>query len=80
MKLKELNSLRAKDLKEINALINKKVSEIRQAEVKNKVSKEKNLKRIKMLRRDVSQIKTILREKEMAEQSADNSKEAESKM
>jgi len=77
MKLKELNSLREKSLNETKSLLNKKIFEIQQVNVKNKVSKEKNLKHIKMLRRDISQIKTIVREKELAEKVTKTSNDTE---
>lgn len=63
MKLKEINDLRGKGEKDIRKLLEEKRSEIAKTEVKRKVSKEKNLKRVKMLKRDVSRILTILAEK-----------------
>lgn len=65
MKSKELNSLRNKDTQELKKLLDKKIMEAFQVKVNIKVSKDKNLKHVKMLKRDISQIATILRESEL---------------
>lgn len=67
MKLKDINGLRAKAAKELKELLKEKENKAVQAKVRIKVAKEKNLKHVKMLRRDIAQISTILREKELAE-------------
>lgn len=63
MKKKELNNLRTKGVEELQKLLNEKMSDAIQSKVKMKVSKEKNLKHVKMLRRDISQISTLLEQK-----------------
>ena len=80
MKSKELNDLRTKDVKELQKLLNKKVADAVQAKVKTKVSKEKNLKNVKMLKRDISQILTIMNEKRLIQEEIENKKEPESKV
>ncbi len=65
MKIKELNNLRTKEINELEKLLNKKIAEVMQVKVRIKVSKEKNLKHVKMLKQDVSQILTILMEKKL---------------
>lgn len=80
MKIKELKTLREKSIQELRKLLDKKILEIMQVKTKIKVSKEKNLKHVKMLKRDISQINTILREKELIEQDSEKKKENESEV
>jgi ribosomal protein L29 len=65
MKKKEINNLRSKKVKELIKMLNKKRTEAMQIKAKLKVSKEKDLKKVKNLRRDIAQIKTVIREKEL---------------
>jgi ribosomal protein L29 len=80
MKSKELNDLRTKDIKELQKLLDKKVAGAVQAKIKTKVSKEKNLKNVKMLKRDISQILTIMSEKRLVQEGIEKKKEPESKV
>lgn len=68
MKIKELNSLRTKDTDELEKLLSGKKAEVMKVQVKVKVSKDKNLKHVKSLKRDISQLSTILAEKRLVEQ------------
>lgn len=70
MKLKEIKNLRSKEIKELEKLVNEKVAEIMKLKVRAKVSKEKNLKHVKMLRREVAQLLTIISEKKLIEKNA----------
>jgi ribosomal protein L29 len=65
MKKKELKSIRAKEEKEIKKILDDKRKSAVELYAKMKVGQEKNLRKVKMLRRDISQILTILREKEI---------------
>jgi len=65
MKKKELKSIRAKEEKEIEKILDDKRKSASELYAKIKVGQEKNLKKVKMLRRDISQILTILKEKEI---------------
>jgi ribosomal protein L29 len=78
MKLKELNSLRNKEIQELQKLLSEKKIEALQAKAGIKVSKEKNLKHVKMLKRDISQIFTILSEKKFMEAESNKKKTVES--
>ena len=65
MKKKELTELRVKEAKEL-----KKLAEDRQAEIKRinpelGIGKEKNLKKVKNLRREIAQVLTIIKEMEI---------------
>lgn len=68
MKIKELNSLRTKETDELEKLLAGKKAEVMKVQVKVKVSKDKNLKHVKSLKRDISQLSTILAEKRLVEQ------------
>ena len=65
MKKKQLKSIRAKEEKELKKILDDKRKSASELYAKMKVGQEKNLKKVKMLRRDISQILTILREKEI---------------
>ena len=65
MKKKQLKSIRAKEEKEIKKILDDKRKSASELYAKMKVGQEKNLRKVKMLRRDISQILTILREKEI---------------
>ena len=70
MKSKDLNSLRTKNIQELEKFLDEKRTEIMKVRVRTKVSKEKNLKHVKMLKRDISQVFTILTEKRLIEKDA----------
>ena len=80
MKSKEVKNLRTKSKDGLKKILDKKMSDLMQVKVKLKVAKEKNLKRVKMLRCEISQVKTIIREKELIEQSSEAEKEGEDKI
>ena len=67
MKKKEYQDLKIKAYQDLNKLLKDKRLEFRKTKVDLKVSREKNLKKVKNLRRDIAQILTIIREKEIAE-------------
>lgn len=62
MKKKELGSLRSKSEAELNKLISEKEKDFLRLSAEIKAGKEKNLKSVKNIRRDISQLKTVLRE------------------
>ncbi len=68
MKSNELKSLRAKDIKELEKALKEKNLKLIETRAGRKVSKNKNLKQVKILRRDISQIATILTEKSLVEE------------
>ena len=74
MKKKELNKLREKSIKQLQTLVDKKKLELVKIQSKMKVGKEKNLKSTKNLKRDVAQILTIIREKELIKKASEISK------
>lgn len=65
MKKKELTDLRNKKTNELEKLLSKKRNELINTYAKIKAGQEKNLKKAKNIRRDVAQILTIIREKEL---------------
>ena len=77
MKRKDLNSLRTKNIQELEKFLNEKRTEIMKVRVRTKVSKEKNLKHVKMLKRDISQVYTILTEKRLIEKDSKREEKSE---
>lgn len=69
MKKNELQNIRKKETLDLEKLVKDKKKEIVVTYAKMKVGQEKNLKKIKNLKRDVSQILTIIREMEILKQS-----------
>lgn len=65
MKKKQLKSIRTKEEKEIKKILDDKRKSASELYAKMKVGQEKNSRKVKMLRRDISQILTILKEKEI---------------
>jgi|GEM_PF-930914 ribosomal protein L29 len=79
MKIKDLKDIRTKEMKEIRNLIGKKKIELLELMVKIKSGGEKNLKKVKNLRKDIAQILTIKREKELTEKETEMEKEKSQK-
>ncbi len=67
MKKKDLTDLRNKKINELEKLLSKKRNELINTYAKIKAGQEKNLKKAKNMRRDIAQILTIIREKELLE-------------
>lgn len=65
MKKKDLTDLRNKKINELEKLLSKKRNELINTYAKIKAGQEKNLKKAKNIRRDIAQILTIIREKEL---------------
>lgn len=70
MKRNEIKNLKTKDVKELEKSILEKNLELAETKAGMTVTKAKNLKKVKMLRRDISQIATVLTEKRLAEEVA----------
>lgn len=68
MKKKDLSELRNKDVGELKKKSEKLRLEIVKAKADLTASKEKNLKKVKNLRRDLAQILTLIREKQILEE------------
>ncbi len=79
MKKKELTNLLTKDVEYLTELIAKKRIEFTKTKAEMKVSKEKNLKKTKNLRRDLAQLLTILKEKEIIQKEKGENKDSEVK-
>ena len=71
MKKKELKDLKAKEAHELDKLLGVKRVEFTKNSLDLKVGREKNLKKVKNLRRDIAQILTTIREKEIAVKEVD---------
>ncbi|KKQ97858.1 MAG: 50S ribosomal protein L29 [Candidatus Woesebacteria bacterium GW2011_GWB1_39_12] len=69
MKKKDLQDLRAKGTEELNKKAAEMGLELIKVKAKLLGSKEKNLKKVKFIRRDLAQISTIIREKEILKES-----------
>ncbi len=70
MKRKDLVDLKTKEVKDLNKILGDKKAELEKIMVNVSVGKEKNLKKAKNLRRDISQILTIVQEKEIRQKEA----------
>ena len=62
MKTRELTSLRKKSPDEIKSLLEQKKFEAVESFAKMKAGQEKNLKRVKNLKREIAQIMTVFQE------------------
>lgn len=69
MKKKELKTLREKTVKELEAQVEKLRLGAELAYAKTKVGQEKNVKKFRNERKDIAQILTIIKEKEIIERS-----------
>jgi ribosomal protein L29 len=67
MKKKELTELRSKELGELIKLIKDKKEKLTKLTPEIAIGKEKNLKKAAILRKEIAQILTIVKEKEMAD-------------
>ncbi len=65
MKKKDLKGLQAKEAGELRKLVSEKKEEVDITYTKVKAGQEKNLKKIKGLKKEIAQILTIIREKEI---------------
>ena len=79
MRKKELASFREKDTEKLHKEAEGKKFEIIKTLSEAKASKEKNLKKVKFLRRDLAQILTLIREKEIQESEKTKSGKEETK-
>lgn len=77
MKKKDLINLKSKTEKELTRLSEKKVVELEKVRANMKVGQEKNLKKVKLLRHEISQILTVLREKEIVKRLEEEVKKAD---
>ncbi|HJY98550.1 MAG TPA: 50S ribosomal protein L29 [Patescibacteria group bacterium] len=67
MKKKEITELKGKTIKELFKMANSKKEEAKKTAVSVAAGKEKNLKVLKNARREIAQILTIIKEKEIME-------------
>lgn len=64
MKIKELQNIKVKEVKELKSLILNKKLELLKNQVKMLSGKEKNLKKTWALKKEIAQLMTIVKEKE----------------
>lgn len=74
MKKKDLNTLRNKKGQKLAKQVSKKKLELAKAFVELKVSEKNNPKKVRILKKDIAQILTVIREKEIAEKEDKTSK------
>jgi len=67
MKKKDLQDLRNKKMIDLNKIVAKKRQESILAHAKMKTGQEKKIKKVKNLRREIAQVLTIIREKQILE-------------
>ena len=70
MKKKDIETLRGKEVAEIKKALVGKRADLIKAQVEMYGGKEKNLKKAKNLRREVAQMLTIIKEREILEREA----------
>jgi ribosomal protein L29 len=70
MKKKEKEALKSKEASEAKKLLSERKLELEKAVAEMYGGKEKNLKKARNLRREIAQILTIIREKEILEREA----------
>ncbi len=61
MKIKEIKEIRTKDVKDLEKLVSKKKLELVKNQVKITGTKEKNVKKSWILRKEIAQILTIIK-------------------
>ena len=80
MKKKDLKSLRSKKIEELKNMVETKRSEAANAHVKMMAGQEKNLKKAANLRREIAQILTLIKEKEIADKIAKEEEKKDDKV
>jgi ribosomal protein L29 len=68
MKKSDIEKIRAKKIKQLKKDVLKKKIELMKADMKRRSGQEKNLKKVKKKKREIAQILTIIREKEIMEE------------
>lgn len=63
MKTEEIKKLRNKELREVETLLDKKRLDLAKFQVKILSGKEKNLKVVKAMKKEIAQIMTLIRER-----------------
>jgi len=79
MKKKELTSLRSKKIQELIKMVADKKKEATEVYSKMKAGQEKNLKKVKNLKKDIAQILTIIKEEELSEKQESKEKKEKEK-
>lgn len=69
MKSKDLKTLRNKNRQDLKKVLTDKKEELAKSYIRMKGGQEKNLKKSWRLRKDIAQILTLIREKEMSKKS-----------
>ena len=67
MKTKDLKSLKIKKTDELKKILSEKLELLAKIKLDMVTGKEKNLKKVKNLRREIAQVFTLIREKELVE-------------
>lgn len=78
MKIKEFKIMKIKEIKELKSLISKKKLELIKNQAKMLSGKEKGLKKNWMLKKEIAQISTLIKEKQFLEKT-DELKKVETK-
>lgn len=75
MKKKEKIDLRKKTIDELAKNLSDKKFELFTVQINRKAGKEKNLKKVKLLRREIAQISTIIREGQLTKGGSEGNKQ-----
>ena len=65
MKKNDLATLRQKEVKDLEKMLKEKKADVAKTEVNTVAGKEKNVKKANNLRREISQILTLIQEREI---------------
>ncbi|RLC32833.1 50S ribosomal protein L29 [Candidatus Woesebacteria bacterium] len=68
MKKKDIQDLRSKKIAELDKIVAKKKQESIMADAKMRTGQEKKIKKVKNLKREIAQVLTIIREKQILEE------------
>jgi ribosomal protein L29 len=79
MKSNNLKDLRKKDFEELRKIAGEKRVEKQNAKAAIKVGSEKNLKKVRHLKKELSQLLTVIREKEIIEKVNKQNKKSKKK-
>jgi len=74
MKTKDLKNLRSKSVADLVKTVDAKKKDLLKLQISLSTGGEKNLKSVKNLKKEIAQILTIIREKEIVEKESEDSK------
>lgn len=79
MKSKDLSDIRKKSIKQLDTMLTKSREELDQVKIDMSLGKESDFKKAKKIKKEIAQILTIIKEKEIVEKSQDNNAKQDKK-